>query len=64
MGLLQLLISKMNTESESDYPWGLIVISGIVIVTWIFDKWRQYDDAVYAARYKNMRDHYGNIGLI
>ena len=41
-----------------------IIIGGIFICMWICNKWHEYDNAVYARRYKNMRDHYGNIPLI
>ena len=55
---------NQSNNSEEDYPWGLIIMGGIVIGMWMIDKWIQYDNAVYAARYKNMRDNYGNTPLI
>ena len=55
----------MNQSNDNEgYPWGLIVAVGILICVWSVDKWNSYDNAVYAARYKNMRDYYGNIPRI
>ena len=55
----------MNQSNDNEgYPWSLIIIGGMWICMWVFDKWREYDNAVYAERYTNMRNYYGNIPRI